>query len=114
MPLPEKDFKAVVKDGQVLKVGVEFFDGAMEAQAFYKLMKPDWRIWLNKIIEFCESDNRKCYAEKALNALEGACRIAALDVRDLLCAEIDNPEDLAAVSEQMRDLTVTQVKRAIL
>ena len=30
LPLPEKDFKAVVKDGMVMKVGIEFFDDAME------------------------------------------------------------------------------------
>ncbi len=112
LPLPEKDFKAVVKDGKVLKVGVEFFDEAVEAQAFYKLMKPEWKIWLNKIIEFCETDNRKCYAEKALNALEGACSIEALDVRDLLCAEIDNPEDLEAVSEKVRRLKDTEIRKA--
>lgn len=31
-PLPEKDFKAVIKDGQIVKVGIEFFDNAMAAQ----------------------------------------------------------------------------------
>ena len=67
IPLPEKDFKAVVKDGEVKAIGIEFFDSAMEAQALYKLNKEDWMIWLNKIIEFCENDKRKCYAEVALN-----------------------------------------------
>ena len=28
LPLPEKDFKAVIKDGKVQKVGVDFFDDA--------------------------------------------------------------------------------------
>ena len=55
LPLPEKDFKAVVKEGKVQKVGIEFFDDAMEAQALYHLKKDDWKIWLNKICEFCES-----------------------------------------------------------
>ena len=59
IPLPEKDFKAVVKDGEVKAVGIEFFDSAMEAQALYKLNKEDWMVWLNKIIEFCENDKRK-------------------------------------------------------
>ena len=35
-PLPEKDFKAVVEDGLVKKVGVEFFNNAVEAQALYQ------------------------------------------------------------------------------
>ena len=56
LPLPDKDFKAVVSDGEVKAVGIEFFDSAMEAQALYKLNKEDWMVWLNKIIEFCEID----------------------------------------------------------
>ena len=109
LPLPEKDFKAVVKDGMVLKVGVEFFTEAMEAQALYKLNRADWRVWLDKIIEFCESDRRKVYAENALNELNGAANIHALDVQNLLCAEIDNPEDLAVVSAKLKEVESRKV-----
>jgi len=104
LPLPEKDFKAVVRDGKVVKVGVEFFNEAMEAQALYKLYKKDWKTWLDKIVEFCESGNTKVYAENALNALDGAANIAALDVENLLCSEIDNPEDLAVVSAKLNEV----------
>lgn len=104
LPLPEKDFKAVVRDGNVQKVGVEFFNEAMAAQALYKLRRKDWKLWLDKIAEFCESGNTKVYAENALNELDGAAEIAALDVRNLLCAEIDNAEDLAAVSAKLREV----------
>ena len=104
MTLPEKDFKAVVKDGLVQKVGVEFFNDAMEAQALYKLLKDDWKCWLDKIIAFCEVGNTKVYAENALNELNGAANIHALDVRNLLCAEIDNPEDLSAVSKKLEEI----------
>lgn len=104
LPLPEKDFKAVVQDGIVQKVGIEFFNEAMEAQALYHLRKEDWKKWLNKIIEFCENDNRKIYAENALNELNGAANIHALDVQNLLCAEIDNPEDLAVVSAKLKEI----------
>ena len=104
LPLPVKDFKAQVKNGKVMKVGVDIFDEAMEAQALYKLREGDWKVWLNKIIEFCENDNRKVYAENALNELNGAANIIALDVQDLLCAEIDNPEDLAVVSSKLKEI----------
>ena len=93
LPLPEKDFKAVICDGQVKKVGVEFFESAMEAQALYKLNRSEWRLWLDKIVEFCESDNRSCYAEKAFNEISDDCVIYGYDVNDRLCAEIDTPED---------------------
>ena len=104
LPLPEKDFKAVIKDGMVQKVGVNFFNDAMEAQALYKLLRDDWNIWLNKIVEFCESDRRKVYAENALNELDGAANIHALDVESLLCSEIDNPEDLAIVTSKLKEI----------
>ena len=104
LPLPEKDFKAQIKDGFVMKVGVDIFDEAMEAQALYKLQKADWKVWLDKICEFCEAGNTKVYAENALNELDGAANIAALDVKDLLCAEIDNPEDLEKVSKQLEEV----------
>lgn len=104
LPLPEKDFKAQVVNGMVMKVGVNIFNEAMEAQALYKLLKDDWKVWLDKIIEFCENDNRKVYAENALNELNGAANIHALDVENLLCAEIDNPEDLAVVSGKLKEI----------
>ncbi len=104
LPLPEKDFKAQVVNGMVMKVGVDIFNEAMEAQALYKLFKDDWKTWLGKIVEFCENDNRKVYAENALNELNGAANIHALDVQNLLCSEIDNPEDLAVVSAKLAEI----------
>lgn len=104
LPLPEKDFKAQVKDGKIIKVGVEIFNEAMEAQALYKLKKIDWNVWLNKIIEFCENDNTNVYAENALNELNGEANIHAIDVENLLCSEIDNPEDLAVVSSKLKEI----------
>ena len=104
LPLPDKDFKAVVKDGQVKAVGVEFFSSAMEAQALYKLNKAEWQTWMAKIAEFCESDNRKCYAEAALNQITDVLPLKAFDVRDRLCSEIDTPEDLAIVSAKLREI----------
>lgn len=104
LPLPEKDFKAQVVNGMVIKVGVDIFNEAMEAQALYKLLKNDWKVWLDKIIEFCENDKRKVYAENALNELNGAANIHALDVENLLCSEIDNPEDLAVVSAKLKEI----------
>ncbi len=104
LPLPEKDFKAVIRDGEVVKVGVEFFDNTLETQALYKLNKADWQKWLDKIVEFCEAGKTNCYAEKALNELDGACHIRAVDVKDMLCAEIDNPEDLKIVSARLKEV----------
>ena len=104
LPLPEKDFKAVVSDGRVSKVGVEFFSSAMEAQALYKLNRADWQIWLEEIIRFCQSGQDNCYAEKALNGISDRFVLRACDVGNRLCAEIDTPEDLAAVSARLAEI----------
>jgi phosphoenolpyruvate phosphomutase len=104
IPLPQKDFKAVIHNGLVEKVGVEFFTDAMEAQALYKLNRDDWKIWLDKIIEFCETDRRKCYAEVALNEISDTCKIYAYDVGNRLCTEIDTPEDLAVVKARVAEV----------
>lgn len=104
LPLPEKDFKARVSNGMVLQVGVNIFDEALEAQALYNLKKDNWKVWLDKITEFCENGNRNVYAENALNALNGAAQIHALDVKELLCSEIDNAEDLTLVSTRLQEI----------
>lgn len=104
LPLPEKDFKAVIADGKVSKVGIEFFDDAMEAQAMYRLNKEDWNVWLDAICNFCETDRVKCYAEVAFNEISGNCAVYPFDVQDRLCTEIDNPEDLAVVKGKLAAL----------
>lgn len=102
LPLPEKDFKAVVKGDRVMKVGVEYFDSAVEAQALYKLNKREWNKWLDRICEFCENDKVKCYAEAALNEITENCEIYAYDVNNRLCSEIDTVEDLKIVSDKLK------------
>ena len=102
LPLPEKDFKAVVKDGKVVKVGIEFFTDAMAAQPLYLLKRADWKKWLDNICAFCESGNTRVYAENALNEIGEQLDIRPLDVENQLCAEIDNPEDLAVVSARLK------------
>ena len=104
LPLPEKDFKAVVREDRVLKVGVGFFEDALEAQALYHLMPGDWDRWLSEMERMCEAGETGCYAEEALNRLEGACGIHPLDAGDRLCAEIDTPEDLRQVSARLAEV----------
>lgn len=105
IPLPDKDFKAVIRNGRIRQVGIEFFDNALAAQPLYRIERKEWKVWLDKIVEYCESGEepkRKCYAENAFNEVSDVCKICPLDVRELLCAEIDTPEDLAVVSEKVR------------
>ena len=104
IPLPEKDFKAVTKDGRITAVGIGYFDDAVSAQPLYKLKKEDWKKWMQKITEYCESGEEskvKCYAENAFNEISDDCTIIPFDVKDRLCSEIDTVDDLESVSGRL-------------
>lgn len=103
-PLSDKDFKAVIQNNQVMKIGIEFFNDAVMAQPLYMLKKEDWQIWCNKIVVFCEKGDTKCYAEDALNEVSCYCKIIPLDIKKRLCAEIDNPNDLVIVSDKLSEI----------
>jgi len=98
LPLPEKDFKAVVRDGKVVKVGVDFFNDALAAQPLYKLLKDDWAKWMERIAAFCEAGNTRVYAENALNEIFPALNVRAYPYEDYYIDEIDNMDDYARVS----------------
>lgn len=106
MPLPQKDFKAVINQGRIVKVGVDFFENAVAAQPAYFLLKKDWGFWRKTIREYCESGEevkRKCYAENAFNEISDKCRIYPLDVDGMLCNEVDTPEDLLGVAKRVQE-----------
>ena len=104
LPLPQKDFKAVIDGDRITKVGIEFFDNAYAAQPLYKIKKEDWEAWLSKIVEYCENDNTKCYAENAFNDVSDKCCIKPMDFGKRLCGEIDNPEDLAVMIGRIKEV----------
>ena len=104
LELPEKDFKAVLKDGRVLKIGVEFFTDAVAAQPLYKLLKKDWLIWLDSIIRFVDAGKVDCYAESALNEVSSQCDIGIVDVKNALCREVDDPGDLSVVTAKIHEI----------
>ena len=104
LPLPEKDFKAVVENGKIKKVGIEFFDKAVAAQPLYKLLKEDWLVWLDKIEKFIKDGKDSCYAENAFNEVSDKCKVYPYDVGDSLCNEVDDPEDLMFVKEKLNAL----------
>ncbi len=104
VPLPEKDFKAVVENGRIRKVGVEFFLNAVAAQPLYRLTERDLFIWLQRIREFVEAGNDRVYAEKALNEVSDRMELRPLDVGNMLCSEVDDPRDLETVSGKLARL----------
>ena len=107
--LPEKDFKAVVCNNKISKIGIEFFNEAVVAQPLYYLTKGDWSIWLNKIIEYCENGYTNCYAENAFNDIANVCNLLPLDIENHLCMEIDNTQDLAIASNELKKIEKRKV-----
>ena len=103
IPVPQDDFKAKIKNGEVKYIGVDYFeDDAVACQPFYKLMNKDWRLWKNRIHEFCENGETNVYAENALNQLLDDFILTPLDVEGLLCMEVDTKEDLKKVREILK------------
>ncbi len=98
LPLPDKDFKAMVKDGRVISIGVDLTEDVVACQPLYSLKHRDWQIWLDSITGFCTKGETSCYAENALNRVTSEAEIIPFDVKDMLCGEIDNETDL----ERMR------------
>ena len=101
--LPEKDFKARLREGRITEVGVGIFGADCAAsQPAYKLLRADMRLWLEAIADFCGRGETGVYAEDALNTVLDQIRLEPLPLGGRLCREIDCQEDLAAVSEQFR------------
>ena len=103
LPLPEKDFKAKLSHGRIVAVGVSLFGGdCVACQPAYLWKRENFASWLDAIATFVAHGETKVYAENAFNALDGDMPLWPLELRGRLCAEIDNREDLTAVSERFR------------
>lgn len=112
VPLPEKDFKAVIINDTVTAVGIQFTENACAAQPLYKLTDEDRKTWFAQIGEYCRSGDpgkMQCYAENALNEVSGKCCIRPVDFTGMLCAEIDDQQDLARVSSELGKLDSRRV-----
>lgn len=98
--IPKYDFKAKIENNNVKYIGVDYFeDDAITCQPFYKFLSEDWRIWKNKIRDFCNDGIVNVYAENALNNLTDKISLNPLDIKGDLCQEVDTMEDLNKIKE---------------
>ncbi len=105
LPQPEKDFKGqLIRQGgetRLKAVGVSIFGADCVAlQPAYRFLAADFARWMASIEAFVAAGDIKVYAENAFNAAWEDIPVLPLDVQGLLCAEIDNPDDLAAISHR--------------
>lgn len=102
--ISEKDFKAVIQDGRIKKIGVDFRENVASAQPLYKIYSEEWKVWLEQIKVFCENENTKCYAENAFNEISDKCELYPYDIENMVCGEVDNIEDLNYIMQKMKDV----------
>jgi phosphoenolpyruvate phosphomutase len=95
IPPPKKDFKALIIDKRVVKIGVDV-SGPKSAflAPLYKLTDQFFRSWLDQISAFINDNKVNCYAEDALNEILNQLNLKPFYINDLSCKEIDDFEDL--------------------
>ena len=101
---PEKDFKAIVKDNRVLKISVGLTDNFVTSQPAYKLTESDMKAWIDNIVKHCDSGKIGHYAEDALNEILDTVEIIPIDFQNIICTEVDTPDDLSIVNGMLEKI----------
>ena len=95
IPPPKKDFKALIIDARIVKIGVDVSGPESAFLApLYKLTGQFFRSWLDHINVFINDNKVNCYAEDALNELLNKVNLKPFYINDISCKEIDDLEDL--------------------
>ncbi len=104
LPLPEKDFKCRLENGELREVSVKIFDEDCYAfQPLYKLSREDAAAWIARVCDFVDAGDIKVYAENALNTISHTLHIKALSYEGHLIDEVDTPEDLMRLIPRITD-----------
>lgn len=103
---PKKDFKAVIENNRVVKIGVAFSGvNAFFSAPLYKFSKSDFLYWLVEIEKFIIEGDVNSYAEDAFNKISDKIILSPLYFDAELCMEIDIKEDLE-IAKNMINLGV--------
>ena len=103
---PEKDFKAVIENNRVVKIGVDFFGvNVFFSAPLYKFSKLDFLYWLDEIEKFIKKGDTKSYAEDVFNKISDKLILRPLYFGDEFCMEIDTEGDL----DIARNLFITKL-----
>jgi choline kinase len=91
---PKKDFKALIKRGRVVRIGVNLSGpGTFFCAPLCKFCKADFRLWLDKIEDFIMQGKVDCYAEDAFNEISDEVLLRPLYFEEF-CVEIDTKAEL--------------------
>lgn len=104
LPLNEKDFKARVKNGTIAAIGVDLFgEDCVNFMPFYKLSARALDLWLDAVHAAVGRGETQSYAETAAAPVLCEMQLAPFSYAGRLLAEIDTPEDLAAVRKYLNN-----------
>ena len=102
--VPEKDFKAVIENDRVIKIGIEFIGkNAFACLPMYKFSKDDFLFWLNECEAHIEKGDVNIYAENVFNNISDELLLYPLYFNDELCMEIDTKEELEIVEKLLKE-----------
>ncbi len=91
---PEKDFKTLIENNRIIKIGVELSGpNAYFCAPMYKFSKADFLRWLAEIDDFIMQGKINCYAEDAFNKISNEIVLRPLYFEEF-CMEIDTMDDL--------------------
>ncbi len=100
--VPEKDFKGKIKNEIVIEIGVNVFGkDCYTLMPVYKISKPKFTVWLNEIEKFVKKKELSVYAENAFNQVFDKIELKPCYYSNILCMEVDTPEDLAIVKKKL-------------
>lgn len=109
LPLPEKDFKARIRNDAIVEVSVAI-DGpdCVAFQPMYKLSREVLAAWLARVDDYVAAGTTSVYAENALNEIAEGLAIRPFSYDGHLVAEVDTLDDLASVSAEVRVLDAAE------
>ena len=91
---PAKDFKALIENGKVTRIGVDVSGAtAFFCAPAYRFSQADFMLWLRTIDQFVRHGQVGCYAEDAFNQVSHEIALRPLYFHEF-CMEIDTAEDL--------------------
>ncbi len=101
--LPKKDFKAIIENNRVVKIGVDFFGvNAFYCLPLYKFLKNDFLIWIKEIEKEISNNNVNIYAEDAFNNISDKIFLKPVYFTDERCQEVDTIKDLEEVKNKCK------------
>lgn len=103
-PLPEKDFKGLIQNGKITKIGIDIFGkDAVFLLPLYFWKHEDFKRWMDEIGKFVKENQTSCYAENAFNVMQNQIDLYPLDINAKFCMEIDTMADLVIARQKTKD-----------